>query len=84
MDREPTDEEATAAFNAIEGLIRAIPAVCEDRTNISLSGFICLLFARLTQVSLDSKLLNMDRINDATMRGLQRHVNNSHRSDTIN
>lgn len=83
-EREPTDEEAHAAFDAVEALVRAIPLVCEDRTNISLGGFISLLFARLTQVSLDSHLLDMDRIKDATDAGLRRHINSHHQSDTIN
>lgn len=81
---EPTDEEAHAAFYAVEGLIRAIPLVCEDRTNISLGGFISLLFARLTQVSLDSQVLDMERIKDATEAGLRRHINSHHDSNSIN
>lgn len=84
MDREPTDDEAMDAFNAVEGLIRAIPLVCEDRTNISLGGFISLLFARLTQVSLDSQLLDMERIKDATDAGLKRHINQHHNTGSIN
>ena len=83
-EREPTDEEATAAFNAVEGLIHAIPFVCKERTNISLPGFMLLLIARLTQISLDTQLLDMERIKDATERGLRRHINAHHDTTTIN
>ncbi len=73
-----------AAFHAVEGLLKAIPMVCEDRTNISLDGFVCLLYTRLTKTVLDAELLDMNRINDAVESGRRLHLISENGSDIIN
>lgn len=67
--REPTEEEAHKLFKAVESIMLLIPEVCERHTNVSLSGFISVLYSRLTFTSLDSGVLDMERIHDAIDTG---------------
>lgn len=82
--REPTMEEAAAVYHAIDGVLQAIPAVCDERTNIMLDGFVCLLYARLTHTVLDAELLDMDRIRDAVEQGLNMHLLKQNGNETMN